>query len=304
MAGLDQMITVRGGLLGLETNKRLQAGVQLSAAIITFLNSILIPLLLETEILIQLRSLDLSRAYIPVGAPRYWLYDKSVLLSGCVGANPAARSVLPARAAEMQEVQDGCIYNLKLIDNLEKMTANSAVAVDPSLEDWQSQEPVLCSAARRLFWHSSTEHPLESQMIPKWNSIRLAALLYINIALHELYSFPAQRGLFVKRFCSQVLDISVNWGRAVEMLIKLLLRDDRCFIRRHKRAWYVANAMIVVQGFGLGSWTTVEEAVRSYLTSGVYEECLGEKGSVASAIFRSIINTCLRDYEADSFGIP
>jgi hypothetical protein len=275
MSGLDHMMHVRGGILGLENNKPLQNAIQY---------------------------LDLGRAYIFSVEPKYSAYDPEAI-TGYVGEDENFLS-MRAKSAEMRGIHEFSSYILKCIDGLEMITTmiKRSAAIDPGLENWTGIQLLLCSTFCQILWQPPQSH--YANMIPrKWNSIRLGGLVYLLVALHELYSLPGRTeiGRFQRALSHRLIDEESDWGRAIKMFIKVLLKDQHTASQRHKRGWYIANAIVHVQEFGPATWDTIEMKLREYIMND--EERRSYASEIPEAVFKLIKETCMREYEPEVFGV-
>ncbi|RAL68482.1 hypothetical protein DID88_007210 [Monilinia fructigena] len=80
--------------------------------------------------------------------------------------------------------------------------------------------------------------------------------------------FQEQWDKFSDRVFSEAIGMSwLHPTEAIEMLARVILLGERSKTERQRRAWYVANAMIELQDFGLGKWRMAESTLFSYLGS-------------------------------------
>ncbi|TEY65682.1 hypothetical protein BOTCAL_0137g00180 [Botryotinia calthae] len=76
----------------------------------------------------------------------------------------------------------------------------------------------------------------------------LVSLIYNQTA--NSAAFHNNKDKFFRACKYALLDTSPDWGRAIEMLARIILRGECSTVERHRRAWYVAIAMIEAQDFG------------------------------------------------------
>ncbi|PQE15747.1 peroxisomal catalase protein [Rutstroemia sp. NJR-2017a BBW] len=239
MAGLDQMVSARGGLLAFRNNGPLQLVVE---------------------------SLDLCRAYIRFQKPTYSAYDKNLaeMLARLGWTEP---ETFEKEVFRMQARNGFCADFIKLIDGLEKATGVIRNTASRGLyqEQWDSFRNYICSAAMQMGWSTAAEEPVDDIRTTIRRCFRLASLAYIRMALQEFRSITPLGGRYFRACKYRLLDNTTDWGRAIEMLARVILRGERSIVERHRRAWYVANAMLSLQDFGPETWKIAEVTLLGYL---------------------------------------
>ncbi|KAF7865301.1 hypothetical protein EAF04_006278 [Stromatinia cepivora] len=241
MNGLDQMVKCRGGLVAFSKNRPLQLVIE---------------------------SLDLCRAYIQISRPIYSIYDKYVTEEWTTTSSLGA-STIQYEIAKMQAKNDFCTDFIRMVDGLERATAiiKDAAPKITSLEQWNDFSDRICSAAIGMSWLHPTEQAIDERRSIIWKCFRLASLIYLQMALQEFHTTPQLHGQYFRACKYRLLDMTSDWGRAIEMLARVILQGERSNVERHRRAWYVANAMIELQDIGLETWKTVEGTLFTYLGS-------------------------------------
>ncbi|PQE18087.1 tachykinin family protein [Rutstroemia sp. NJR-2017a BVV2] len=239
MAGLDQIVSARGGLLAFNNNRPLQLVIE---------------------------SLDLCRAYIRFQKPTYSAYDKNLteMLARLGWTEP---ETFENEVFRMQTRNGFCADFIKLIDGLEKATGVIRNTASRGLyqEQWDSFRSYICSAAMQTGWATAAEEPVDDVRTTIRRCFRLASLAYIRMALQEFRSTTPLDGKYFRACKYRLLDNTTEWGRAIEMLARVILRGERSTVERHRRAWYVANAMLSLQDFGLETWKIAEVTLLGYL---------------------------------------
>ena len=88
-----------------------------------------------------------------------------------------------------------------------------------------------------------------------------------------------------------------EWGLAIEMLVTVLLRGEASGVTvwtRHRRAWYVANAILVLETFSTDTWVLIEKRIWTFLLS-VLAEPVNQDSRTAGSIFIDVFNTTLEE---------
>ncbi|KAM3083841.1 hypothetical protein ACMFMG_002049 [Clarireedia jacksonii] len=239
MAGLDQMVSTRGGLLAFNNNPPLQLVIE---------------------------SLDLCRAYIRFQEPTYSAYDKS-LIDKLASLGYIEPEVLENELSRMRARNDFCADFIKLVDGLEKATGVIKKTASKGLcqEQWDDFRNYIFSAAMKMGWTTTAEESMDDVRNTTRRCFRLASLVLLRATLQEFRSIAPLSGKYFRGCKYRLLDTTTEWGRAIEMLALVILRGQRSTVERHRRAWYVANAMLSLQNFGLETWKMVEETLLSYL---------------------------------------
>ncbi|KAJ8069035.1 hypothetical protein OCU04_002709 [Sclerotinia nivalis] len=240
MNGLDQMVKCRGGLVAFSRNRPLQLVIE---------------------------SLDLCRAYIQVSRPIYSRHDKHVTEE--LATSSLEASTTQYEIAKMQAKNDFATDFIRMVNGLERATGNikDAAPKITSLEQWNNFSDRICSAAIGMSWLHPTKQAIDERRSIIWKCFRLASLIYLQMALQEFHTTPQLHGKYFQALKYRLLDTASDWGRAIEMLARVILRGERSNVERHRRAWYVANAMIELQDIGLETWKIVEGTLFTYLGS-------------------------------------
>ncbi|KAA8567798.1 hypothetical protein EYC84_008255 [Monilinia fructicola] len=241
MNGLDQMVKCRGGLAAFSGNRPLQLVVE---------------------------SLDLCRAYIRISRPTYSMYDANST-ENLTKTSSLGTSTIQYEVAKMQARNEFCADFIRMVDGLEKATAvvKDAASKIISQEQWNKFSDRIFSAAIGMSWLHPTEQVIDERRNSIWRCFRLASLVYLQVALHDLFTTAQPKGQDFQACKCLLLDTTTDWGRAIEMLARVILRGERSKTERHRRAWYVANAMIELQDFALETWRMAESTLFSYLGS-------------------------------------
>jgi hypothetical protein len=117
----------------------------------------------------------------------------------------------------------------------------------------------------QMGWSTAAEEPVDDIRTTIRRCFRLASLAYIRMALQEFRSITPQHGKYFRACKYRLLDNTTEWGRAIEMLARVILRGERSTVERHRRAWYVANAMLSLQDVGPETWKIAEVTLLDYL---------------------------------------
>jgi hypothetical protein len=167
----------------------------------------------------------------------------------------------------MQTRNSFCADFIKLVDGLEKATGVIRDTASKGLyqEQWDSFCNYICSIAMQMGWTTAAEEPVDDVRTTIRRCFRLASLAYIRMALQEFRSITPLGGKYFRNSKYRLLDNTTDWGRAIEMLARVILRGERSTVERHRRAWYVANAMLSLQDFGLQTWKIAEVTLLRYL---------------------------------------
>ncbi|EDO00848.1 predicted protein [Sclerotinia sclerotiorum 1980 UF-70] len=268
MNGLDQMVKYRGGLVAFSRNRPLQLVIE---------------------------SLDLCRAYIQVSRPIYSRYDKNAT-EELTTASSVGASKIQCETAKMQAKNDFCTDFIRMVDGLERATGviKDAAPNITSLEQWNSFSDRICSATIGMSWLHPTEQAIDERRSIMWKCFRLASLIYLQMALQEFNTTPQLRGKYFQACKYRLLDMTSGWCRAIEMLARIIFRGERSNVERHRRAWYVANAIIELQDIGLETWKIVEGTLFTYLESSP-GKTEGESTPPTVAL-RSNLDICSEDF--------
>ncbi|CAD6444120.1 ea3d2b18-cb24-4b93-b1b5-6dacfd42c220 [Sclerotinia trifoliorum] len=268
MNGLDQMVKCRGGLVAFSRNRPLQLVIE---------------------------SLDLCRAYIQISRPIYSRCDKNVIEELTTTSSLGA-STLQYQIAEMQAKNNFCTDFIRMVYGLERATGiiKDEAPKTTSPEQWNNFSDRICSAAIGMSWLHSTERATDERRSIMWKCFRLASLIYLQMALQEFNTTPQLREKYFQACRYRLLDTTSGWGRAIEMLARVILQGERSNVERHRRAWYVANAMIELQGIGLDTWKKVEGTLFTYLgsSSGKTEG----KSTPLTVALRGNLDICSEDF--------
>jgi hypothetical protein len=97
-----------------------------------------------------------------------------------------------------------------------------------------------------------------------------------------------------------------EWGLAIEMLVTVLLRGEASGVTvwtRHRRAWYVANAIMVLEAFSTDTWLLIEKRIWRFLCS-VLVEPTDKRVRTAGYIFTDVFNTTLEQDRLLKMALP
>ncbi|ESZ96573.1 hypothetical protein SBOR_3075 [Sclerotinia borealis F-4128] len=158
-------------------------------------------------------------------------------------------SMIQYEVIRMQAINDFGADFIRMVDGLERATGliKDAASKTISLGQWDNFSSQICSAAIGMNWLHPTEQTIDEKNNVVWECFRLASLAYLQMALHEFSTTSQLNGQYFRACRYQLLDMNADWGRAIEMLARVILRGERSNVERHRRAWYVANAMIELQ---------------------------------------------------------
>ncbi|KAB8296002.1 hypothetical protein EYC80_008816 [Monilinia laxa] len=187
-----------------------------------------------------------------------------------------------------------------MVDGLEKATAviKNAASNITFQGQWNKFSDRIFSAAIGMSWLHPTEQVIDERRNSIWRCFRLASLVYLQVALNDLFTTSQPKGQYFQACKYRLLDTTTDWGRAIEMLARVILRGERSKTERQRRAWYVANAMIELQDFALGTWIMAESTLFSYLGS-LSGKIEGGSSRQPTMTLSSNLDICSGDYISD-----
>ena len=246
------------------------------------------------ELIFRFR-LDLSRAFINTSSPRYSRYDELQLPIEYEKVEKKF-GFTKSMMTEMHDVYRFSHECIMLVVGMEKLTERIREAIKDCsfFNDWEHLAVRLSSYILCLPSSPGTckRGPSSKARI---RCCHLAGLIYIYLAVHELSCSPPLRGTFLKRFKSELLDMDEEWGLAIEMLVLVLVRGKISGVTiwtRHRRAWYVANSIMVLEAFSTDTWLQIEKRIWKFLWS-ILAEATDEGARTARWIFIEVFNTVL-----------
>lgn len=223
------------------------------------------------------------RAYIAISYPRYPTYS-SVRNILPIAINVPRREHHPPPsyifASHRAAVYGFCEDALALIHELEDTLLLIRSASDTPLAP-KSTQPVrelLSSAIAQLLRDPGSTSPVTGPACSRTarKCLRLATLVFLDIAMHESFSTPARPGTFARALKTRFLRTPAPWGRSLEMLLSVLLQTTRMALEKPWRAWYFADVATLTMALGEPTWRAVEAALEGYLR----ERCAAGRASV------------------------
>lgn len=221
--------------------------------------------------------LDVLRAYLVLSAPRYPHYACLGSLTPFVVKLPrlaeapwtvkAGSSALTEPVESIESPYRASEDILLLIHDLEELmplihctesTCSSFAQESTSLRDLFS-----LSLSRMLQRPANGTCSYTTHLTLK--CLRLAALVFIDVAMRETFDHPKGAGHFVREIKHHFLTSTRPWARSIEMLIAVLLQSDRMKLEEAWRAWYVADAATLPMGLTGLQCLAIEAALVEFL---------------------------------------
>ncbi|MCJ1387697.1 hypothetical protein MMC18_000540 [Xylographa bjoerkii] len=254
MNGLFRMINQRGGMSTFKDNQDLE------------------------DVIVRM---DVIRAYITISSPRYPTYSIVRSLSPLAINVPRSHpgwSPIDLSTNDRRDVYWFCEDSIYLIHELEDFMLLVGSAAGDKTENLElSIQDLIKSAASQLVCRQDLGNP-DAPRRPR-KCIRLAALIFVDLAIRELFDSPATSGQFVCELKARFFDSSTTWGRSLEMLAMVLIKHSRLALEKGWRAWYIADVVTMTMNFGEESWAIAEHNMREYLWNHATKVVLGRRSS-------------------------
>ena len=109
---------------------------------------------------------------------------------------------------------------------------------------------LILSAAKQLLLDRQALGSSSGAQFLARKCLRLAALIFLDFAMRELFDSPHASGRFVRELKSKLLVAGTPCGRSLEMLVMVLIKHDRMALEKARRAWYIADAITVTMNSG------------------------------------------------------
>ncbi|MCJ1284197.1 hypothetical protein MMC26_003528 [Xylographa opegraphella] len=225
--------------------------------------------------------MDVIRAYIALSSPRYPTYSivRSLApLALNVPRSYTGWSPIDLSTNDRKGIYWFCEDSMYLIHELEDfMLLVGSVAGDCTENLELSIQDLIMSAASQLL----CRHDLGNADAPRRprKCTRLAALIFMNLAIRELFDSPEISGRFVRELKARFFDNTTAWGRSLEMLTAVLVKHSRVALEKGWRAWYVADAVTTTMNFGDDAWVTAERNMLAYLWDDAVKAVPGPRSS-------------------------
>ena len=254
MTGLFRMINERGGMSTFKNNRDLE------------------------DVIVRM---DVIRAYISISSPRYPTY--SIVRSLTPLAINVPRSLpdwspIDLSTNDRKEVYWWCEDSIYFIHELEDfMLLVGSAACDKTENLELSIQDLIKSAASHLLCRQELGNPNAPRLSRKCT--RLAALIFVDLAIKELFDSPATSGQFLSDVKARFFSITTPWGRSLEMLAMVLIKHSRVALEKAWRAWYVADVVTTTMNFGDESWAIAERNMLEYLQSHAIKVTAGPRSS-------------------------
>ncbi|MCJ1377925.1 hypothetical protein MMC17_001021 [Xylographa soralifera] len=254
MNGLSRMINQRGGMSTFKDNPDLE------------------------DVIMRM---DVIRAYIALSSPRYPTYSIVRTLAPLAinvprshpGWNPIDLSTNDRRG-----IYWFCEDGMYLIHELEDfMLLVGSAACDRTENLELSIQDLIMSAASQLLCRQDLGNP-DAPRRPR-RCIRLAALIFMNLAIKELFDSPETSGRFVCGLKARFFDNTTAWGRSLEMLTMVLVKHSRVALEKGWRAWYIADVVTTTMNFGEDAWAIAEHNMLEYLWNHATKDVPGPRSS-------------------------
>ncbi|MCJ1398172.1 hypothetical protein MMC11_001369 [Xylographa trunciseda] len=254
MTGLLRLISQRGGMSTFKDNHDLE------------------------DVIVRM---DVIRAYIAISSPRYPTYSivRSLTpLAINVPRSHAGWSPIDLSTNDRKDVYWFCEDSIYLIHELEDfMLLVGSAACDRTENLELSIQDLIKSAASQLLCRKDMGNP-DAPRRPR-KCIRLAALIFIDLAIRELFDSPATSGQFVSGLKARFFDSTTPWGRSLEMLAMVLIKHSRVALEKGWRAWYIADVVTTTMNFGEDSWAITQHNMLDYLWNHAVKVVPGPRSS-------------------------
>ena len=225
--------------------------------------------------------MDVIRAYIALASPRYPTYSIVRSLAPLAINVPRSHSgwnPIDLSTNDRKGIYWYCEDSMYLIHELEDfMLLVGSVACDRTENLEFSIQDLIMSAASQLLCSHDLGNP-DAPRRPR-RCIRLAALIFMNLAIRELFDSPATSGRFVGELKARFFDNTTAWGRSLEMLTMVLVKHSRMALEKGWRAWYIADAVTTTMNFGDDDWATAESNMLAYLWNHAIKAVPGPRSS-------------------------
>ncbi|MCJ1419165.1 hypothetical protein MMC32_005518 [Xylographa parallela] len=240
MNGLSRMINQRGGMSTFKDNPDLE------------------------EVIMRM---DVIRAYIALSSPRYPTYSIVRSLAPLAINVPRSHSgwtPVDLSTNDRKGVYWFCEDSMYLIHELEDfMLLVGSAACDRTENLELSIKDLIMSAATQLLCSQELGNPDAPRRSRR--CVRLAALVFMNLAIRELFDSPDTSGRFVCELKARFFDSTTVWGRSLEMLTMVLIKHSRVALEKGWRAWYIADVVTTTMNFGDDAWAIAEHNMLEYL---------------------------------------
>jgi len=165
---------------------------------------------------------------------------------------------------DRREVYRFCEDSIYLVHALEDFMLLSGSAATKKTDDLDpSMQILIASAAKQLLRREALDASEASHLSRK--CCRLAALIFIDLAIRELFDSPSTSGQFVHDLKSRLLGTMTPWSRSLEMLVMVLIKHDRMALEKAWRAWYIADVVTMTMNLGEETWKIAEKTMQEYI---------------------------------------
>ena len=214
-------------------------------------------------------SLDLIRAYLTISKPRYPKWRNVQTIQPIViDCNPETSvDKFDTRFGHTYDVWEHelCCDGLSLIHSLEDLSmlmTTSALGRDLS-EPARDHTKIMNAVKETL--HRLPGILINKKLKPAMTCFRLAALIFLDIAIHEHFGLGKASRISHHRSLFTQLDPYSQWGCFLDIVLRLLIKGDRAALEETRRAWYMAEILILSTTIGTVRWTEIEEMLCDYL---------------------------------------
>ena len=139
---------------------------------------------------------------------------------------------------------------------------------------------LILSAAKQLLLDRQALGSSSATRFLARKCLRLAALIFLDFAMRELFDSPHTSGRFVRELKSKLLGTETPWGRSLEMLVMVLIKHDRMALEKAWRAWYIADVITVTMNSGQETWRAAEGKMLEYIRCYAMEAVPGPRSSM------------------------
>lgn len=180
---------------------------------------------------------------------------------------------------DRKEVYRFCEDSIYLVHALEDfmLLIGSAATKKPHELD-SSTQILIASAAKQLLRRESLDASEVSNLSRK--CCRLSALIFIDLAIRELFDSPSTSGQFVHDLKSRLLGTMTPWSRSLEMLVMVLIKHDRMALEKAWRAWYIADVVTMTMNLGEETWKIAEKKMQEYIVQEAIKADTGPRTSL------------------------
>ena len=213
--------------------------------------------------------LELLRAYLVISHPRYPRFAPIRAIEPIAIKIPSSARDWEEMSTETveshQSVYRFCEDCLRIIHGLEDlMLVIGSAAQQKKRPSDQELHSLFWDAVFHLLTDDDNETRNATLAIAR-RCCRLAALILVDVVIHERLHKQPQEGFFIRVLRKNLLDVNEHWGRSYEMFITIMSRTDRLALEKSMRAWYIADVIMLTVNMSRDKWTRIEGKLLAYI---------------------------------------